>query len=120
MNINIKATNFKLTEAIKNYIYDKLEDIEKFIRNIDSNKINVQVEVGKINKHHKKGNLFRAEFNFMIPGNYIRAEAEDLNLNAAIDKTKNNIQRKLEKFQHIREAKFKRGARKTKSLKNLL
>jgi ribosome-associated translation inhibitor RaiA len=56
----------------------------------------------------------------MIPGNYIRAEAEDLNLNAAIDKTKNNIQRKLEKFQHIREAKFKRGARKTKSLKNLL
>ena len=119
MNINIKATNFQLTEAIKNYIYDKLEDIEKLIKSADSSGVNVQVEVGKINKHHKKGDLFRAEFNIMIPGNYVRAEAEEWNLNVAIDKAKDNIQRELEKFQDIREAKFKKGARKIKSLKNL-
>ena len=78
MNINIKATKTTLTPAIKSYIDEKLETIEKFTRPED--KIHVEIEVSK-KKGEDKG--FRAEIDIQPHGHY--AEAFGADVYAAMD-----------------------------------
>jgi ribosomal subunit interface protein len=78
MNINIKATNTTLTEAIKSFIYEKMETLENFIKPED--KIYVELEV---DKKHSTGMLFRAEVTIKPHGHY--AESRSMDFYSAMD-----------------------------------
>src|SRR3989344_1734540 len=93
MNIKIKTTNFNLTPAIQTYLEEKLRLIEKFLPNDES--IFFDVELGKTTRHHQKSDVFKAEVNLTIPGRLIRAVAEEWDLRVAIDKVKDELQRKI-------------------------
>ncbi len=72
MNINIKATNTTLTDAIRSNIETKLEGLEKFLR--PENQIFVElVEDSK----HKSGKFFRAEVQISPNSIYAEAVAND-------------------------------------------
>jgi len=118
MNINIKATNTELTPAIRDYVEKKVTSLEKFISKYGEN-AQVQVEVGKTTHHHNKGDVFRAEMNVSLAGNayQFRAEAETIDLYAAIDMAKDELERELSRFKGKRESLYRRGA---KTLKNLM
>lgn len=72
MNINIKATNTTLTDAIRSNIEDKLQVLEKFLRPENQ----IFVELVEDNKHHT-GKFFRAEVQISPTGHYAEAVAGD-------------------------------------------
>ena len=92
MSINIKATNIELTDAIRNYVNNKLKGIEKFVK---KDEISSYIEVGKTTNHHRKGDFFKAEFNMEISGSKFYAVSEQEDLYRAIDETKADIIRQV-------------------------
>jgi len=95
MQIDIKGTNLELTEAIKNYVNEKIGSLDKFFEGI----LEARVDIGLTTKHHQKGNIFRAEVNLEVPRKHIlRAEAEREDLYMAINEVKNELQQQLKKF----------------------
>lgn len=89
----IQGTNIELTDAIRNYVTEKVESIERFTKRFDP--CDVAVEVGKTSEHHNKGDVFFAEMNVTVPGDVVRAHAERDDLYAAIDEAKDDVKRQL-------------------------
>jgi len=95
MKISIMGTNMELTEAIKDYVNEKIGGLEKFYDNI----LEARVDVGITTKHHQKGNIFRAEVNLEVPQKHVlRAAAEREDLYMAINEVKNDLQRQIKKY----------------------
>lgn len=117
MNINIKATNMDLTDAIRDYAEKRVESLRKFLSDGGDN-VQVQIEVGKTTNHHKSGDIFRAEINLSLAGNatQFRAEAETADLYAAIDMARDELEVELKRYKGKKEALYKRGAKTLKSL----
>ncbi|MFA6515022.1 MAG: ribosome-associated translation inhibitor RaiA [Candidatus Paceibacterota bacterium] len=107
MNINIKATNMELTEAISDYVNKRLSGIKKFVK--DGEMISF-VEVGKTTNHHKQGDVFRAEFNIEITGTKFYTFSEKNDLYSAIDDAKEEIVRQIINNKDRKKTLFKRGA----------
>jgi putative sigma-54 modulation protein len=112
MKITIKATNFKLTPTIEDYILEKINSLDKFTHGI----IKAFVEVGKSTRHHQKGPFFRAEADLRLPGKILRAEAEEKDLYMAIVRVKDELQIEVKKYKEKMIAERKRGARTAKRL----
>jgi len=114
MNIVIKCTNISLTDAIRDYINNKVSTLSKFVASPDTI---CHVEVGKTTQHHKHGEVFRAEIRLTIDGQeyYVTSEKEDLY--QAIDDVKDDVFNRIVSRKEKRQTFFKRsGAR----LKNML
>jgi len=95
MQTNIKATGIIITPAVSDYLDEKLSALKKLI-DVNDDTVKIQVEIGKTTKHHQSGDdLFRAEINIEIGGDYLRAEAEMSDLFPAIDIMKDKILDKL-------------------------
>jgi len=93
MNINIKATGIELTEAIRSYVDKKISSLEKYLDKKES--VVTQVEVGKSSRHHKGGDVFRAEVKISGGGLDIYAVSEAEDLYAAIDLVQAEVAREL-------------------------
>jgi len=99
MQINIKATNLDLTPALKDYIEAKIGSLSKFLQRFEAEGVvEAWVEVGRTTRHHQKGNVFRAEADLRLPGKVLRAEDEDFDVRAAIDKIKDRLKREIERY----------------------
>ncbi|MBI2635466.1 MAG: ribosome-associated translation inhibitor RaiA [Parcubacteria group bacterium] len=114
MRINIKTTNFNLTPAIQTYLEEKLNSLNKFLPNDES--ISADVELGKTTRHHQKGDIFVAEINLALPGYLIRVIAQEWDLRVAIDRAKDELQRKIKDNKEKNISLYKKGARMFKKL----
>lgn len=95
MTINIQATGVEMTDAIKQYVEDKVSSFETFFDNI----IKVDVDVGMRSHHHNKGKIYYAEVNVHVPSkNLIRVTKDAEDLYKAIDKVKDHMKVELEKL----------------------
>ena len=72
MNINIKATNTTLTEAISRTIEEKLSVIDPYLRSEDK----VHVEIAE-DKHHNSGLFSRVEVHITPHNHYAEAVGND-------------------------------------------
>ena len=115
MNINIKATGIALTPAISDYVYKKISSVEKYLSKKGPT-ASAQVEVGKTTKHHKSGDVFKAEVRLIGGGldMYAVEEAEDLY--AAIDLVEAEITRGILKTKGRHIQLLRRGQRAIKDL----
>ncbi len=115
MKINIKATGIELTPAISSYVNKKIYSIEKYL---DKNNANVvaQVEVGKSTKHHKTGNVFRAEVHITGGGLDLYAVSEKEDLYAAIDIVKDEVVHSVVQSKGKRQTLTRRGAEMIKNM----
>jgi ribosomal subunit interface protein len=107
MKITIQTKNITLTQAIEDFIEEKINSLEKFIKVIydgphyssssgkEKAAVLALVEIGKETMHHRKGPFFRAECEINFPGKKIRAEAFSKDLRAAIVEVKDELQREL-------------------------
>ncbi len=115
MKINIKATNFELTEAIKSYLEEKLGTLERILPAGDES-VMIDVEVGKITKHHQHGDVFEAEINLHFARHYLRAEAYEEDLYAAIDQARDEITRQINASIAKKNTLLRRGRRILKGM----
>lgn len=94
--VEIVGSNIELTDAIKQYVEDKLQAVAKLTEKFEP--CNLQADVGRTTKHHKKGDVFRAEFNLEIPGAKLRSEVVKDDLYAAIDVAVKELRRQVKDF----------------------
>ncbi len=90
---NIQATNTELTDAIRNYVTEKVQGLERFTKRFDP--CDAAIEIGKISEHHHKGDIYFAEITVAIPGDIVRTHVEKENLYAAIDEAKDDVKRQF-------------------------
>ncbi len=114
MKIIIKGTNIKLSPSINQYIEEKIGGLEKFLKKFNPELVEARVEVGKITRGQRQGDIFRAEINLSISGRLIRAEKTEESLMAAIDLVKDELSREVRKYKDKQATVFVRGARSWK------
>ena len=117
MQIQIKATNFELTPAIRDYIEEKVGGLEKFIPSPDPS-VMAWVEVGVTTRHHQSGDIYRAELQIRVPRveKGLRTESEQETLYAAIDDARDEMKRELSRLKDRKTALARKGARLFKNL----
>ncbi|MCK4635149.1 MAG: ribosome-associated translation inhibitor RaiA [Candidatus Aenigmarchaeota archaeon] len=119
MKITIKATNIKLSPPIESFVEEKMSSLEKYLRNIKLEPLEAFIEIEKTTVHHRKGDVFRAEAQFHLPGQSIRAESIRDDLHLAIDEVRDELQRKFKQYTQKQISKRRRGARALKKLFHL-
>ncbi|GMQ94934.1 MAG: ribosome hibernation promoting factor [Patescibacteria group bacterium] len=115
-NINVKATNIELTPAISAYVEERVKALDKFIVAKDPDSVLANVEVGKVTQHHRSGDIFRAEINLHIGGEYFRAVSEKDDLYAAIDEMRDEIVREITSYKKKKRDLLRKGSAKIKKL----
>jgi putative sigma-54 modulation protein len=108
MNISIKGTNLDLTTAIKEYVDDKVGNLDKFIDAMEA-----KVELEK-DKRHQTGLVYRAEVNMIVGGKIMRAEAKAEDIYAAVDLVIPKLKEQVSKFKDKRTTQARKGAREAK------
>jgi putative sigma-54 modulation protein len=115
MNIKIRSVNFDITPAINDYVMKKISLLEKFLPQGDG--VICEVEIGRTTRHHKSGDIFRAEVNIKEPGGkQVFAVAEEADLYSAIDIVRDDAERVIISQKSKRETLIKRGGAKVKEL----
>jgi len=114
MRIIIKGTNIKLSPSINQYIEEKIGGLEKFLKSFNPELIEARVEVGKITRGQRQGDIFKAEVNLSINGRLIRVEKTEESLMAAIDLAKDELRREVRQYKDKKLTMSIRGARSWK------
>jgi len=110
MIMNIKATNMELTDAIRQYVEEKIGGVTKYFEHITS----VDIDVGVESHHHQKGKIFYTEANVHTPQKMVRVRKNAVNLYKAIDKVKDHLKVELSeksKKMKVRDREELRGVK---------
>jgi len=103
MQIKLSGHHVEITQALHDYVHDKLERIERHFDNVTSMQVILSVE--KLRQ--------KAEATLHVAGNEIFADAVDEDLYAAIDALSDKLDRQIKKYKekNDREASWREGAR---------
>lgn len=113
MKINFKATNLTLTPEILRYCREKLTHLEKLLA--EDTSVFMEVEIGKTTRHHKHGEIFRAEMNLHLAGYRFRSESTTEDLYAAIDEAKDELATEIKRYRKRQSTLLRRGGRLVKN-----
>ena len=94
MKLNLKATNFELTDQIRKQVQDKIGGLDKYFNNIQQ----IDVEVGLVRKGQQKGKIFFCEVNVSVPKKLLRYRREFEDMTKAINEAKKGIQLEIKKY----------------------
>lgn len=120
MRVIIKSKNLELTEAIKVWIEKRIKSLEHYLKGFEEisdfrkQKIELEIEVGKESRHHRKGEVFFAEFNLVLPGGNLRAKKIGDDLRAVIDEAKEDLERSIRKYKNRKIFFLRKKAREFK------
>ncbi|MBI2459170.1 MAG: ribosome-associated translation inhibitor RaiA [Parcubacteria group bacterium] len=109
MQLNIKATNLELTDNLRAYAQQKMDMLDKYLGKLKV--INAHLEISKTTNHHLKGEIYCAEVNLDLPGDFLRVEKTEKSLFKAIDKVKDHLEVVIKKY---KEKKIDRKKHKQK------
>jgi ribosomal subunit interface protein len=114
MLFNIKATNVKLSEGILTHVENKLAPLGTKLKRFGDG-VKIDVEVGLESRHHKKGDVYRAEINISLPPKKrIRAVSKGEDLYSAVIEVKKDADRQLRDHKEKLQAKVRAGSREAK------
>lgn len=86
----------KLTPAIRDYIQEKMNMLEKYLGNIFVRNCDVEVGLTVGGQHH--GEIFFCEANLNVPKGFLRVKKEEKDLYKAIDKVKDHLEQAIIKY----------------------
>ncbi len=91
MRIIIKTKNLELTDALNAYVQKHFQAIGKLVKD----NADIFVEIEKETLHHRKGQVFCAEAEVILPGKKIMAKAKADDLLKAIVQVKKELEREI-------------------------
>ncbi len=99
MNIHIKATDLDLTPSLKAYVDLKLGALKKYVKKFEAkSEVEMRLELARTTRHHRKGNVFKAEANILLPKKMLRAEDTNSDIRVAIDRLRDTLKTEIEKY----------------------
>jgi len=117
MKIKIMTTNIDLTNALSEFVKEKMKHLDKLLKNeTSSDSVLCEVEIGTNTKHHHSGKIFRAEINLHMLGNNFRAVSEKEDLYIAINAAKEELTESLKSYKTKQRTRFRRGANAVKNI----
>ena len=102
MNINITTRKFELTDAIKDFVNEKVEALSKYSDNITQVRVLLEVDDG----HHQHGKVNRSEI-VLHSGdisNELVSETWDEDMYASINNTLRVVERELRKSKEKKDS----------------
>lgn len=100
----------------ENHIRGKILSVEKFLQHYQDENILVECEVDR-STHHKKGDVFRVEFNLSVKGKLYRSEVTGSDMRTVVDDAKDQLEKQIRRSKTKRFELFEKGAR---TIKNIL
>ncbi|MEX1013657.1 MAG: ribosome-associated translation inhibitor RaiA [Candidatus Paceibacterota bacterium] len=98
MKIHINSKIIKVTEPLKKYVEEKIGSLSKIVERFEENgEVNVYLDLGRENKHHKSGDVYFVEANTELDGKLIRAEDKSDDIRKSIDEVKDILTRDIRK-----------------------
>jgi len=106
MKIILKTKNLDVTPSLKSFINKKVGLLEKFIRILKEEKslekgkslAEAFVEIERVSKHHKKGNVFKTEIIIILPGKKLISQSQGSNLLTTVIEAKDELEREIKKY----------------------
>ena len=118
MRFTLKGTQLEITPSLENYLSKKITlPLKKRLDSFQKeDAVMIDIELSRDTKHHKKGEVFRAEATITIPPHHLlRSETKAEDIRSAIDLLENSITRKLELYKGKTKMSVRRQARKNKN-----
>lgn len=113
MRTNIHANGTTLTPALREYVEGKIvASLTPLVEGDESIMLDVELEL--TTKHHKKGDVWRAEANLSFGGHMIRSEHTAEDIHTAIDVVEEEIVRETKKFKAKGRTAERKGGRRIK------
>lgn len=113
MRTNIHANGTTLTPALREYVEEKIvASLTPLVVGDESAMLDVELEL--TTRHHKKGDVWRAEANLSIGGQMIRTEHTAEDIHTAIDVVEEDIVRETKKFKDKGRTHQREGGRRFK------
>jgi putative sigma-54 modulation protein len=97
MRVNLKGTNFDLTDEVKSQVNEKLGGLDKYFANIQQ----IDVEVGLTRRGQQKGKIYFCEVNVSVPRKLLRYRVESENVSRAVTEAKKGIQLEIKKYKEM-------------------
>lgn len=116
INMNIKGTDMDLTPSISEHIHKKVSGLEKFINPSGDQEVFAEVEVALRSRHHRKGDIYKADINLTCNGKKYHADSKKSDLFTAIDDMVDSIERSVRKSREKKTDLVRRGALRAKQL----
>lgn len=106
MSIIIKTKKIELTADLQEFIEEKIGGLKRFTKILQkkdsfkkgNDSRDFFVEIERTTKHHKKGDIFRAEARVHLPGKTLVAISETDDLKRAIVEVKDELQQEIKKY----------------------
>ncbi len=104
-----------MTPETEEYINNKVSSVEKFLHVSNEENVLVEFEVEQ-SKHHKKGEVYRAEANLSVRGKMFRGDSTEYDVRTAIDNVRDQLEKQIRRSKTKRFELFEKGARVIKSI----
>lgn len=106
MQTIIKATHIDVTDALSQYVDDRIKSLEKYISRFEEQGESIaRIELARTTQHHRNGDVFNVEVNLHIDGEVIRASRDGEDMYATIDEVKDVLKLEIQKFKDLRVEK---------------
>ena len=115
MHITITGIHMEMTDAIREYAFEKMRMLQKYIPSDDTS-AKLAVELSKTTNHHAHGDVFQAEAHLHIRGKETTIRTTQDDLYKAIDILKDMLARELASHKDKERSIFRRSAHKVKAL----
>jgi ribosomal subunit interface protein len=117
MKINLLAKNMELTQAVNDYVMDRMMALDTLLAKMDTHEeVFANFEVSKSTNHHKAGDVFHSDCIIKVNGREFYASSDKEDLYQAIDEVKERLLADISKDKSKKITMFHRGARKLKNL----
>jgi putative sigma-54 modulation protein len=115
MHIIITGVHMEITEAIRNYTFEKMEPLQKLVAKDDTS-TQLTIELSKTSNHHVHGQVFQAEGLLHVRGKEAALRTTQDDLYKAVDVLKDMLTRELAQHKDKERSILRRGAHKVKAL----
>lgn len=115
MHIIITGVQMEITDAIREYTFEKMKTLEKYVPKDDTS-TSLKIEFSKESGHHNHGEIFKAEGILHIRGRTSSLKTTQDDLYKAIDTLKDMLVRDVAQYKDKERSIIRRSAQKFKNL----